>query len=140
MVIAMKVQDPSELQQLAGRANRSRLHGEVLPVPVVVNFDEATLRQVTFSRSLRDSLKTIKSAPSTCIAKQLQSQMIPPTCVRSGGDCGTCAGCDRSYREQVESWLGTTDNELDPQAFQPPERNFLLEAIAEVDLDELVEL
>ena len=137
MVIATQIRAPCELMRLAGLASRSP-DGVECPVPVIVNFEETAVRRLTFSTSLRQSLQLIQSTPSTCITAQLQSLMVPPSNGQSGSSCGACAGCDQAYAQEVASWLPNVDKdeEMDAQALQEPVRDFLLEAVQQVELED----
>ena len=113
VVIAFKVQDVCELQQIAGRANRD---GTRVRVPVLVCVDEATLRMPTVSASFRRTLSSLRRTGG-CVARHLLSDMVPPT-VRTATRCGGCTSCDSGYRDIVSKWFAPAEGEnvLSPDA------------------------
>lgn len=122
LVVAFHVQDASELQQVAGRANRD---GSRLAVPVLICFDEATLKLPTFSPALRRLLAAHRRGSSGCLSRQLTAEMIPPSDVMDRpGRCGACTNCDSAYRCLVDSWVeGGLDD--DPLASEPTSETLL---------------
>jgi hypothetical protein len=113
-VLAFKVQDVCELQQIAGRANRDASRDRV---PIVVCVDEATLRLPTVTTAFRRTLAALRRTHA-CVVQQILAEMVPPT-VSAPVRCGGCAVCDKVYGAQVIEWNTASEEEGSAEVLPP---------------------
>ena len=105
LVIAFKVQNLCELQQIAGRANRDPTRDRI---PVIVCVDEATLRLPTVSSALQKTLAALRRTRG-CVIQQVLAGMVPPT-VSTAAHCGGCTGCDTTFDNHKYSAKTSQEN------------------------------